>query len=40
MIYGARYHTSKMTTEWCQKFSLLRMLWPAQSTDLNLIENL
>ena len=37
---GAWYHTSKRTMKWCQKFGLLRMLWPAQSLDLNPIKNL
>ncbi len=34
---GAGYHTSKMTTKWCQKFGLYV---PSQSPDLNPIENL
>ncbi len=37
---GARYYTAKMKIRWCQKFGLLRRLRPAQSPDLNLIENL
>lgn len=37
---GAAYHTSKFTTKFCREVGLLRMIWPAQSPDLNPIENL
>lgn len=37
---GAAYHTSKFTNKFCREASLLRMIWPAQSPDLNPIENL
>ena len=43
MIYmddGAGYHTSKYTKKFCAEVGLLRMIWPAQSPDLNPIENL
>ena len=37
---GAGYHTSKSTTKWRLQAGLIRMDWPAQSPDLNPIENL
>ena len=37
---GAAYHTSKYTKKFCAEVGLLRMIWPAQSPDLNPIENL
>ncbi len=43
MIYiddGAAYHTSKYTKKFCVKVGLLHMIWPAQSLNLNPIENL
>lgn len=43
MIYmddGTSYHTSKYTKKSCAEVGLLRMIWPAQSPDLNPIENL
>ncbi len=43
MIYmddGAAYHTSKYTKKFCTEVGLLRMIWPAQSPDLNPIKNL
>ena len=33
------YHTSKFTTRFYQKMSLLCIIWPIQSLDLNPIEN-
>lgn len=40
MDNGAGYHTSKTTITWRQKFGLLCIDWPAQSPNLNPIENL
>lgn len=37
---GAKYHTSKFTSNFCRKAGLLRMIWPAQSPNLNPIKNL
>ncbi len=36
----ARYHTSKMTTKYCQKFGLLHILWPTQPQNVNPTKNL
>ena len=37
---GAAYHTSHKVTKYRYEVGLLRMDWPAQSSDLNPIENL
>lgn len=37
---GARYHTTKAVRAHCEKQGLIRMPWPAQSPDLNPIENI
>ncbi len=37
---GARYYTSKMNTAYCHHVELICMDWPAQSPELNPIENL
>ena len=37
---GAGYHTSKKVLDFGREVGLLRMKWPAQSSDLNPIENL
>ena len=37
---SAAYHTSTITTKFCQEAGLLRMIWPAQFPYLNPIENL
>ncbi len=37
---GADYHTSKATTAYRRRVGLICMDWPAQSLDLNPIENL
>jgi transposase len=37
---GAKYHTSKMVKEWQKSMLMTRMWWPAQSPDLNPIENI
>lgn len=37
---GARYHTSKATDAYRKPLGMIRMIWPAQSPDLNPIENL
>jgi transposase len=36
---GAKYHSSKMVKEWEESMLMKRMWWPAQSPDLNPIEN-
>ena len=37
---GAGYHMSNTTTKWQQQMGLIRIHWPAQSPNLNRIENL
>ncbi len=37
---GVSYHTSKTTANFCRKVGLFCIDWPAQSLDLNPIENL
>ena len=37
---GARVHTAKMCSNYREAHGLISMLWPAQSPDLNPIENL
>jgi transposase len=36
---GARYHTTKTILAYYEKVGLFRMPWPAQSPDINPIEN-
>ena len=36
---GARYHNTKANRQWRAKNAFVSMLWPAQSPDLNPIEN-
>ena len=36
---GAKYHTSKVVKDWQKSMGMTRMEWPAQSPDLNPIEN-
>ena len=43
MIYidnSVEYHMSKNTKKICAEVRFLRIIWSAQSLDLNLIENL
>jgi hypothetical protein len=37
---GARYHTSKQTETYRKSLGMVRLVWPAQSPNLNPIENL
>lgn len=37
---NAKWHTGRVPTQWCEKHWFPKIWWPAQSPDLNPIENI